>query len=176
VNFYFQNFGNYDFKILVNVQPLLRSWDRIKIQGADKSLARPGRKQARKHVRDVRDFNNIETRAVIFFFLLGKAQKEIRTILTETLACFLPGRCKDLSAPLYSYGDCTDGASSAVGCRSGFWVLVKAVALTALATSRNLTAGTGCENLTLKFETNRTPVVPEVNLVKSNALNSRNIK
>ena len=28
--------------------------------GADKSLARPGRKQARKHVRDVRDFNNIE--------------------------------------------------------------------------------------------------------------------
>jgi len=30
-------------------------------RGADKSLARPGRKQARKHVRDVRDFNNIET-------------------------------------------------------------------------------------------------------------------
>jgi len=35
---------------------------------ADKSSARPGRKQARKHVRDVRDFNNIETRAVINFF------------------------------------------------------------------------------------------------------------
>jgi len=34
-------------------------------RGADKSLARPGRKQARKHVRDARDFNNIETRAVI---------------------------------------------------------------------------------------------------------------
>jgi len=33
-------------------------------QGGDKSLARPGRKQARKHVRDARDFN-IETRAVI---------------------------------------------------------------------------------------------------------------
>ena len=30
-------------------------------QGAGKSLARPGRKQARKHVRDARDFNNIET-------------------------------------------------------------------------------------------------------------------
>jgi len=29
--------------------------------GADKSLARPGRKEARKHVRDARDFNNIET-------------------------------------------------------------------------------------------------------------------
>ena len=36
--------------------------------GADKFLARPGRKQARKHVRDARDFNNIETRAVIKFF------------------------------------------------------------------------------------------------------------
>ena len=33
--------------------------------GAGKSLARPGRKQARKHVRDARDFNNIETRTVI---------------------------------------------------------------------------------------------------------------
>ena len=32
-----------------------------------KSLARPGRKQARKHVRDARDFNNIETRDVIKF-------------------------------------------------------------------------------------------------------------
>ena len=36
--------------------------------GADKSLARPGRKQARKHVTDACDFNNIETRAVIKFF------------------------------------------------------------------------------------------------------------
>jgi len=35
---------------------------------SDKSLARPGRKQARKRVRDARDFNNIETRAVIIFF------------------------------------------------------------------------------------------------------------
>jgi len=37
---------------------------------ADKSLARPGRKQARQHVRDVRDFNNIETLAVIKFLSL----------------------------------------------------------------------------------------------------------
>jgi len=29
------------------------------------------------------------------------APKEIREILTETLACFLPGRAKDLSSPLY---------------------------------------------------------------------------
>jgi len=35
---------------------------------------------------DARDFNNIETRAVIkFLFLQGKAPKEIRAILTETL-------------------------------------------------------------------------------------------
>jgi len=37
-------------------------------QGADKSLARPGRKQAHKHVRDARDFINIETLAVNIFF------------------------------------------------------------------------------------------------------------
>ena len=47
-------------------------------------------------------FNNMETRAVIkFFFLQGKAPKEIHAILTETFAYFLPGRAKDLSAPLY---------------------------------------------------------------------------
>ena len=69
-------------------------------RGADKSLGRPRRKQARKHVRDARDFNKIQTRAVInFFFLQGNAPKEIQAILTETLACFLPGRAKDLSAP-----------------------------------------------------------------------------
>jgi len=73
-------------------------------RSADKSLARPGRKQAPKHVRDARDFTNIETLAVIkHFFLQGKAPKEIHTILTETLACFLPGRAKDLSAPLYIF-------------------------------------------------------------------------
>ena len=71
-------------------------------RGADKSLARPGRKQARKHVRDARDFNKIEKRAVIrFLFLQGKEPKEIDAILTETLACFLPGRAKDLATPLY---------------------------------------------------------------------------
>jgi hypothetical protein len=72
------------------------------VRGADKSLARPGRTQARKHIRDARDFNNIETRAVIkdFLFLQGKAPKEIHAILTETLASFHPGRAKDISAPL----------------------------------------------------------------------------
>ena len=32
----------------------------------------------------------------------GKAPKEIHAILTETFACFLPGRAKDLSAPLFN--------------------------------------------------------------------------
>jgi len=52
---------------------------------------------------DAHDFNNIETQAVIkSFFLQGKASKIIHAILAGTLACFLPGRAKDLSAPLYS--------------------------------------------------------------------------
>ena len=72
-------------------------------RGADKSLARPGRKQARKHVKDARDFNNIETRATIkFFFLQGKVPKEIHAFLKETLACFLRALAKDLSARLYA--------------------------------------------------------------------------
>ena len=51
-------------------------------RGADKSLARTGRKQVRKHVRDARDFNNIETQVIKLFFLQGKAPKEIHAILT----------------------------------------------------------------------------------------------
>jgi len=45
-------------------------------RGADKSLAQPGRKLARKHVRDARDFNNIETRAVIKFLFSGRQGAE----------------------------------------------------------------------------------------------------
>jgi len=90
---------------LLKKQDCLRSFEAIShaysgvaYRGADKSLALPGRKQARKHARDARDFSNIETRVVIKFFspLQGKAPKEIHAILTETLACFLPGRDKDL--------------------------------------------------------------------------------
>ena len=43
-------------------------------RGADKFLARPGRKQARKHVSDAQDFNKIETRAVITFFFCPARQ------------------------------------------------------------------------------------------------------
>ena len=40
---------------------------------------------------DARDFNNIETRAIIkFFFLQGKASKEIHVILKETLGEHAP--------------------------------------------------------------------------------------
>ena len=48
----------------------------IYIPGADKSLARPGKKQAQKHVRDAHDFNNIETQAVIKFFFFCKARRQ----------------------------------------------------------------------------------------------------
>jgi len=96
-------FGIHFNVILGNLKVVLTD---IKYRSADKSLAQPGRKQARKHVRDARDFNNIEARAVIKLFLLqGKAPKEIHVILTETLACFLPGRAKDLSAPLFEGGE-----------------------------------------------------------------------
>jgi len=39
-----------------------------------------------------------------FFFLQGKASKEIYAIVTETLTCFVPGRSRDLPAPLYILG------------------------------------------------------------------------
>jgi len=46
----------------------------------------------------------METRSVIKFpFLQGKAPKEFHAILTETLAFFLPGWAKDLSASLQVY-------------------------------------------------------------------------
>ena len=59
---------------LSKIMPILReikigsfSKQCIYMPGADKSLARLGRKQPRKHARDARDFDNIETRAVINF-------------------------------------------------------------------------------------------------------------
>jgi len=41
-------------------------------KSADKSLARPGRTQARKHVRDARDFNKSKRELSTFFFLAGQ--------------------------------------------------------------------------------------------------------
>jgi len=70
--------------------------------GADKSLARPGRKQANVSVR----------MASIYFGALPCREKNLitagvamllksRASLTCFRACFLPGRAKDLSAPRY---------------------------------------------------------------------------
>ena len=63
-------------------------------RGADKFLARPGRKQARKHVRGARDFNNMETRAVIKFFSPCKARLRRKLTLfwqKHQLVSFLVG-------------------------------------------------------------------------------------
>jgi len=65
------------------------------IPGADKSIARPGRKQARKHVWDARDFDNIETRAVMRFFfpLHDKAPKfQTSTLMRSGRRSALGGR------------------------------------------------------------------------------------
>jgi len=48
----------------------------VMYRGADKSLARPGRKQSQKHARDARDFNNIQTRTVIKFFFPARQAAE----------------------------------------------------------------------------------------------------
>ena len=57
---------------LVVVVVVVKGVTVVMYRGADKSLARPGMKQARKHVRDANDFNNIETRAVIKFFFSAR--------------------------------------------------------------------------------------------------------
>ena len=49
-------------------------------------------------VSGTRAISTTSRRELSSFFLQGKAPKEIHAILTETLACFLPGRAKDLSA------------------------------------------------------------------------------
>ena len=78
-------------------------------RGADKSLARPGKEtgsqacQERARLQQHRDANCHQ----VFFFWQGKAPKKIHVILTETLACFLPGQAKDLTAPLYEYYNAT---------------------------------------------------------------------
>ena len=71
-------------------------------RGADTSLA-PARKetssktcQGRARFQQHRDAS-----CQVFFPQQGKAPKEIHAILTETLACSIPSRAKDLSAPLY---------------------------------------------------------------------------
>ena len=98
-----QKYQNIKFAF-VKTFVLLLMWKRYLLyRGADKSLARPGRKQARKHVRDARDFNNIGTRAVIKFFFSARQGVEGNSRHSDrNITCFLPGRAKDLSAPVYN--------------------------------------------------------------------------
>ena len=72
-------------------------------RGADKSLARPGRKQARMHVRDARDFNNIENascQSSFSFFFARQSSEGNSRHSDRNISFFLPGWAKDLSAPL----------------------------------------------------------------------------
>ena len=73
-------------------------------RGADKSLARPGRKQANVSVRMA---------SISFGVLPCRGKKNLMTArvsmslkscasLIRFRACFLPGRAKDLSAPRYT--------------------------------------------------------------------------
>jgi hypothetical protein len=78
----------------------------VTCRGADKSLARPGRRKlgSMSGMRATSTTSRRELSSSFFlFFLQSKAPKEIHAILRETLACFLPGRAKDLSAPLYRW-------------------------------------------------------------------------
>jgi len=77
----FRPFGHFQEHLPHTARKSLRHYSNYR--GAEKSLAQPGRIQARKHIRDARDFNKIETRAVIeYLFLRHKAPKEIHAILT----------------------------------------------------------------------------------------------
>ena len=73
-------------------------------RGADKSLAAPGRKQARKHVRDARHFNNIETRAVIRFFFSARQGAEGNSRHYDRNISLFPSWSASglISTPIYS--------------------------------------------------------------------------
>ena len=58
-------------------------------RGADKSLVRPGRKQAREYIRDARDINNIETRDVIKFLFLQGNFTQILTFCWPWISVFI---------------------------------------------------------------------------------------
>ena len=75
---------------------------KLRYRGAEKFLARPGRKQTRKHVRDGRDFNNIETRAVIKFYFPARQGAEGNLRHSDgNISIFHSCEAKDLSASLY---------------------------------------------------------------------------
>jgi hypothetical protein len=73
-----------------------------KYGGADNSLARPGKETSSEACQGRARFQHRDSSSHQVFSppLQGKAPKEIHGILTETLACFLPVRAKNLSASL----------------------------------------------------------------------------
>ena len=72
-------------------------------RGADKSLARPGRKQANISVRMAWiSFGALPCRKRNLMTARVSILLKSRASLTCFRACFLPGRAKDLSAPRYS--------------------------------------------------------------------------
>jgi len=74
----------------------LKYWD------ADKSLARPGKKQANVSVRIVWiSFGALPCRKRNLLTACASILLELRVSLTCFRAHFLPGRAKDLSAPRY---------------------------------------------------------------------------
>jgi len=79
--------------------------------GAEKSLARPGRKTSSEEGQGPARFKQQGGAGCLKVpppptNPQGKAPKEIHAILAEILACFLPGRANDLSAPLYQRQMC----------------------------------------------------------------------
>jgi len=81
-----------------------------KCRGADKSLARPGRKQANVSVRMAWiSFGALPCRKRNLMTDRVSMLLKSRASLTCFRACFFPGRAKDLSAPRYRYASLDDG-------------------------------------------------------------------
>ena len=71
-------------------------------RGADKSLARPGRKQANVSVRMAQiSFGTLPCRKRNLMMAHVSILLKSRASLTRFWACFIPGRAKDLSVPWY---------------------------------------------------------------------------
>jgi hypothetical protein len=64
--------------------------------GTCKSLSRPGKNEDQKRVRDARNFIT-SSASFHHVFPAEQGAEQIHAILTEILACFLPGRAKNLS-------------------------------------------------------------------------------
>jgi len=79
----------------------------VNVPGADKSFARPQRKQARKHVRRRARFRQHRDARCLqdFFSCKARRRRNFISILKETLGCFFSGWADNLPAPLW---DCIE--------------------------------------------------------------------